>query len=85
MTYDKTEDAMREEFENLANAIILQAVKDWRQAVRVLKKRPRYRAAREMREDCEKFFLSECFEELTRVDGRALLEQLKREAGIDDG
>ena len=64
---------MTEEFENLANAVILQAVKDWRWAVKVLKKRSRYLPAREMREDCEKFFRSEWFGQLTGI-GRMLEE-----------
>ncbi len=75
---------MTEEFENLANAVILQAVKDWRWAVKVLKKRSRYLPAREMREDCEKFFRSEWFGQLTGIDGSFILQKLKQEAELDD-
>ena len=76
---------MRDGYEELASAIILQAVKDWRSAVRKLKKRPRYDPAKQMKEECEQFFLSEWFEQLTSVDGRYLLRKLKQEEGINDG
>lgn len=76
---------MSDGYEELASAIILQAVKDWRSAVRKLKKRPRYDPAKQMKEECEQFFLSEWFEQLTSVDGRYLLRKLKQEEGINDG
>ena len=75
---------MKDGYEELANAIVLQAVKDWRKAVKTLKKRPRYEAAKQMRDDCERFFRSEWFEELTSVDGSVILRKLKQEAGIND-
>ena len=71
-------------YENLANAIVLQAVKDWRSAVRTLKKRPRYDPAKQMKNECEDFFLSDWFEALTSADGRMILRKLKEEAGIHD-
>lgn len=75
---------MKDGYEELANAIVLQAVKDWRKAVKTLKKRPRYAAAKQMKEECERFFRSEWFEELTSVDGSVILRKLKQEAGIND-
>lgn len=75
---------MTDAYENLANAIVLQAVKDWRKAVKTLKKRPRYEAAKQIRDECERFFRSEWFEELTSVDGSVILRKLKQEAGIND-
>ncbi len=75
---------MKDAYEDLANAIVLQAVKDWRKAVKTLKKRPRYEAAKQMRDECERFFRSEWFEELTSVDGSVILRKLKQEAGIND-
>ena len=75
---------MKDGYEELANAIVLQAVKDWRKAVKTLKKRPRYETAKQMRDECERFFRSEWFEELTSVDGSVILRKLKQEAGIND-
>lgn len=71
-------------YEALRNAIVLQAVKDWQSAARKLKKRPRYDPARQMRDDCERFFRSDWFEELTGMDGSAILRKLKQEEGIHD-
>lgn len=75
---------MTEPYENLANAIVLQAVKDWRSAVRTLKKRPRYDPAKQMKEECERFFRSDWFEGLTSVDGSVILRKLKQEENIHD-
>jgi hypothetical protein len=65
--------------ENLANAIVMQAVKDYRQAQHKLRKRPKNAEAKAMIEDCEGFFLSEWFETLTNVDGKMILKKLKQE------
>lgn len=71
-------------YEALRNAIVLQAVRDWQSAVRKLKKRPRYDPAKQMRDECESFFRSDWFEELTGMDGSAILRKLKQEEGIHD-
>lgn len=55
-------------YEELANAIVLRAVKDYRAA-----KHPSARAS------IERFFLSGWFRELTRVDGEKLIADLRRE------
>lgn len=75
---------MKDHYEDLANAIVLQAVKDWRGAVRKLKKRPRYAPAKQRKEECEEFFRSAWFEALTDVDGSYILRKLRQEEGIDD-
>ena len=48
-------------WENLANAIILQAVKDYREARKKHKKRPKNEDAKLMIADCEAFFRSDWF------------------------
>ena len=70
--------------EELAGAIVMQAVKDWRRAVKTLKKKPRKESAKQMKEECERFFRSQWFEDLTDVDGSFILRKLKQEAGTDD-
>ena len=75
---------MTDGYSELANAIVMQAVKDWRDSVRKLKKRPRYDPAKQMRDECERFFRSEWFEQLTDVDGRVILRKLKQEEGVYD-
>ncbi len=70
---------MSDPYEELANAIILQAVKDYRKARKKLKKRPKNEDSKLMVEDCERFFCSEWFDALSGVDGNALLKRLKEE------
>ena len=64
-------------YEELANAIILQAVKDYRAAAKTPKERESARVLREV----ERFFRSGWFVELTDVEPKAILEELRREAG----
>lgn len=68
--------------ERLANAIILQAVKDWRHGAKMLKKHPDSRAGRDEVEETERFFRSEWYELLTDIDGEYLIKKLREEAGI---
>lgn len=63
----------------LANQIVLQAVKDYRTALRQLARTPRYKDSIQVKEECESFFLSEWFCYLTRVDGPTLMHQLRKE------
>lgn len=70
---------MTEPYEKLANAIILQAVKDYRDALKKLKKRPRYEPAKDMIDEVERFFHSDWYRELTSVDGNFLIKNLRSE------
>lgn len=66
-------------YENLANAIVLQAVKDYGDALRTLKKHPRRSDARSVKNDCERFFRSSWYQTLTSVDGEILMRKLNEE------
>ena len=68
-------------YTKLAHAVVIQAVKDWREAV----KHPRSEKAKAMKADCEEFFLSGWFVELSGLDGKALLEKLRKECNIHEG
>lgn len=70
---------MTEPYERLANAIVLQAVKDYRDALNKNKKRPRYEPAKYTIAEVERFFHSEWYRELTSVDSNFLIEKLKSE------
>lgn len=48
-------------YTNLANAIIVQAAKDYTKALRRLKKFPHDKEARYIKQDCERFFRSGWF------------------------
>lgn len=59
-------------YENLANAIIIQAAKDYKKALKALKRNSRYEPALFIKRDCEKFFRSAWFAVLTNLNGEAL-------------
>lgn len=66
-------------YEHLANEIILQAVRDYRQALSKHKQHPGNKEAKLMIEDCERFFRSSWYSALTSIDGEKLIEKLKEE------
>ena len=66
-------------YQTLANAIILQAVRDYRAILRWLKKHPEDRNAQLERKELEGFFLSDWFRVLSNADSRALLNRLQKE------
>lgn len=68
---------MTDHWESLANAIILQAVKDYREARKKHRKRPKNEDAKLMIADCEAFFRSDWFKALTEFDGEMLLRKLQ--------
>lgn len=63
----------------LANAIIIQAADDYRISLRRLKLNRMNREYLRMNEDCESFFLSEWFEQLTNVDGKSIMMRIQKE------
>lgn len=66
-------------YTELANAIIIQAVKDYRKALKTLKRHPRYEPARAMVAEVEEFFHSDWYRVLTSVDGDMLIRKIRRE------
>ena len=70
---------MTDPYENLANSIILLAVKDYRDALKKLNKWPRNEAAQIMTAEVERFFRSAWYRELTSVDGEYLISKLQAE------
>ena len=69
-------------YEALANAIIVQAVKDFRPAYRRLKRHPNDKLAQDTVREITQFFCSDYFCALTDLDGSALLNRIIRE--MDD-
>ena len=70
---------MRSNWEALANAIILQAVEDYRKCRRKVRRKPGQVEAQKMIREVEAFFRSQWFKQLTEADGNMILEGLKRE------
>ena len=68
-----------EQWEDLANSIIIRAAFDYREVRVALKENPDdYRLLRELK-SIERFFLSDWYRHLTTVDGRYILRRLKKE------
>jgi hypothetical protein len=70
---------MNDNYYNLANAIIFQAVKDYRKALRTLSHYPNNRLAQYERRCIEQFFRSGWFGVLTSIDPEMLINKLKAE------
>ena len=68
-----------EPYRALANAIILQAAKDYRKALRRIRKYPEDAGALAEKDNCEKFFRSDWYGILTRVDGEMLIRKMQEE------
>ena len=66
-------------YEALANAIVLQAVKDYRSTLKACARNPSNRSAKFRKEQLERFFLSEWYRLLTHIDGEMLIEKLNQE------
>ncbi len=68
------------DYQYLANAIVLQAVTDYRNALMALNINNRNRVALNFKKECEIFFHSDWYRTLTSVDGEMLIKKLKAEA-----
>ncbi len=66
-------------YEDFANAVIMQAVKDWRDSARKLKRGRKNLNAEQMKAECEEFFKSPQFSIFTAVDGKMILAKLESE------
>lgn len=68
-----------DEYTKLANAIVLQAVKDYRDALKRLAKHPHNILAQSAKQEVERFFRSDWFEVLTSIDPEMLIRKLNQE------
>lgn len=66
-------------YEALGNAVVLQAVKDYREAVHKLSRGKKNTIAESTKQECERFFQSPYFNVFTQLDGKVLLSQLEKE------
>ena len=64
-------------YERLANAIVLQAVADYRVALKKIKAHPKNREAISEALEIEKFFRSGWYSQLTDVDGEYLIRKTR--------
>ena len=66
-------------YTGLANAIILQAVKDYRSTLKKLSRGRNNKDAKNMKEEVERFFRSGWFGMLTQIDPEMLIRKLQEE------
>lgn len=66
-------------YEKLANAIVLQAAKDYRTALKRVARRPKDRDGLATKNECERFFRSSWFGILTGIDPEMLMRKLQME------
>ena len=66
-------------YENLANGIVLQGVKEYREALRDLRINPSYPDALHTVSEVERFFRSGWFSTLTSIDPEMLIQKLESE------
>lgn len=66
-------------WEALANGIVEQAVKDYRAALKTLRRHPNSKAAMADAMEIEKFFHSPWYGTLTRIDPDYLIDRLRKE------
>ena len=75
----KAEETKMDPWHSLANAIVIQAAKDYRVALRRLRRNPNNKSALSEIVDLERFFRSEWYAALTNVPGELLIQTLKEE------
>jgi hypothetical protein len=70
---------MNTPYENMANAIILRAVEDYREALGTLRYSPHDKDAFISKDEIERFFCSGWFGLLTGIDPEMLMNRLRKE------
>ncbi len=65
-------------WEDLANAVVLQALEDYRAVCRTLSRRPDLKEAAKRKKSLDKFFRSRWFAVLTAADLGAVLEEIRK-------
>ena len=70
-------DDYRENWEDLANAIIISAVKEYKRTYKQLLRNPRNKSAQKVLNELEQFFYGRWYAQLTDLDPHYLLERLK--------
>ena len=77
--YHKPDESL-EPYQDLANAIVIQAVKDYRSALQLLKQKPQNKKAKGTALEIERFFHSAWYRKLTEIDSDELINRLRKEA-----
>ena len=81
----KSKNLAEDPYESLANAIVLQAVADYRAALKKIKRNPKNKEAVSEALQIEKFFRSQWYQVLTSVDGEYLIRKLQSQNRQSEG
>lgn len=73
---------MDRNYEDLVQAIVVRAAKDYKKVLRVLIRRPRKQVALDLKSDIEEFFRSQWFRDLTSVNGEYIITELQKEVNF---
>jgi len=73
-----------EPYESLANAIIVQAVKDYRKALQRLDRHPEKNDYKAEVNSLERFFCSDWYQMLTDLDGTILMRKIREELEVPE-
>ncbi len=65
-------------YQALANAIVIQAAKDYKTVIRFLKKHPRDKTKMKLKEEIERFFRSSWCEMLTNAEPEYLMRSIRK-------
>ena len=69
----------RDPYQELANAVVILAAKDYQHALRIQGRNPKSAAAKSQIDSLERFFRSDWHQILTEVDGDMLIKRLREE------
>ncbi len=69
-------------YENLANAVVLAKVEDYRRALKRLAMKPEDKSAKAQVDSLERYFKSARYSRYTSVDGEYLIRKLREENGL---
>lgn len=70
-------------YQELASAIVLQAVKDYKSALFLLEDKPKDRAALHDKKSLERFFQSKWYATLTEIDPNRLMSEVQRQVKVE--
>lgn len=77
--------ATNECWRDLADAVVLTAVDDWRKSMfQLMSPSLRSKRAFDLTKDCEKFFRSSWFETLTGIDGKSFFANVRKGYGFSN-
>ena len=73
---------MDRNYEDLVQAVVVRAAKDYRKALKSLIRKPRDHEAKNNKDEVEQFFRSQWFCDITAADGEFIIQALQKEVSF---